>query len=106
MNRTLLDKARSMMNHAGLKKRILGRGNKTRGRLAHSHVHTRIEIKDPIEALLGTVPNIVRFRIFGCAAYPHIHKVNHAGKFIAHAEKEIYLGDENEAYREYSSKHR
>ena len=73
MNRTLMESARSMMNHAGLPDRYWAEAVECaayiRNRLPTSALTER---KTPFEMWSGRKPNISHLKVFGCMAYAHI----------------------------------
>lgn len=91
--RKLLDKACSMLEYAGLPIRYCGDAIKHTEDLHNQTVTKALNMRTSMEALLGTIPDNTRLRVFGCAAYPHIYKKVRADKFAHRAEKGIYLGN-------------
>lgn len=99
--RTLLDKFRIMVRHAALSEEIEG------GDLSHvESLHNRtaiplLNVKTPVEVLLGKIPNNSKLGTYGCAAYVRRHEEHRKGKFVDHSEKAIYMGHEHGFYSTY-----
>ena len=73
MNRTLMESARSMINHAGLPDKYWAEAVECaayiRNRLPTSALTER---KTPFEMWSGRKPNLSHLKVFGCMAYAHI----------------------------------
>lgn len=73
MNRTVMDKVRSMMTEAWMKEGFRGKAL-YHATLLHNNTVTRTHQKvTPREALLCSMPNNFRIKIFGSAAKTHRH---------------------------------
>ena len=71
MNRTLLESARAMVYHAGLSKAFWAEAINTAAYI-RNRVVTATTGQSPYERWYGTVPDVSKFRVFGCIAYAHI----------------------------------
>lgn len=60
-----------------------------------------LNMRTPMEALLGTASNNSRLHIFRCETYYQVHKANRESKFVEKAEKVVYLGNDHGLYRIY-----
>lgn len=97
-NRTLVDKARTMMQHAQMPKQFWEEAIKTAAYLINRSPTSNPEKVTPAEIWYGRKPDISNLRVFGCIAYSHIPK-ELRNKFDAKAEKCIMLGYTNNGYR-------
>lgn len=73
MNRTILDKTRTIMNQAGLKESFWAEAKRHAADLHNRTDRLEFKLRTPMEALLGIVPNNASLRIFGCQSYTLIH---------------------------------
>jgi hypothetical protein len=101
MNRTIMEMARAMLFESGLSDSYWGEAVLTaahiRNRVLGSSAQSGIT---PLEAMLGTKPNLGLLRVFGCAAYAHVpDQLRH--KLQPKARKCVLLGfaDEQRGYR-------
>jgi transposase InsO family protein len=90
MNRTIFEKARSMLLHAGLDERFL-----TDALQYAEYLHNRtpsivLRGSTPMERFMKTVPNLSHIRTFGSVVY--VKKTLVTGKFDERAVKGIFLG--------------
>lgn len=73
MNRTLVESARCMLEHADLPKEYWGEAV-----IAANHIRMRMptrayqEKKSPFQMLYGIKPSVSHFRVFGCEAFAHV----------------------------------
>lgn len=75
MNRTLIEKTRSMLEDSGADKRLWGQAIQTAAFLANRSPASAIDTKKtPFEIWNGYKPNVKRIRVFGVDAYVHIPK--------------------------------
>ena len=102
MNRTLLDKARTMLIDAELPIEFWGEAIMTAAYLKNVSPKNDGIKKTPLERWSGRVPSVKFFRVFGCLAYFHIPK-NHRNKLEPKADKGIFMGYSlrRQAYRIY-----
>eukprot|EP00795_Rhopilema_esculentum_P009748 gene9748-biopygen2709 len=71
MNRTLVESAKAMMNHAGLSKTFWAEAVNTAAYI-RNRVITSASGQRPYEKWYGKPPDVSHFRVFGCIAYAHI----------------------------------
>ncbi|CDO74894.1 hypothetical protein BN946_scf184988.g1, partial [Trametes cinnabarina] len=79
-NRTIVEKAMSMLHYAGLSHGFW--------QLA---VEAAVHIYNPWD---GTVPDVSYFRVFGCKAFVHVQKAKREGKLDKKAVEMIFVGYE------------
>ncbi|KAF0776260.1 hypothetical protein AaE_000040, partial [Aphanomyces astaci] len=101
MNRTLVESARCMLQHANLPHEYWGEAvmcaNYIRERLPTQAYEMK---KSPFEVCTGSKPNVGHLRVFGCEAYAHVPKAKRQ-KFDAKAVRCRLLGYDvfNQGYR-------
>ena len=88
MNRTLLEKVRSLLFTSGLPKSFWGEALNTAAYLINRSPNRSIDMKCPIELWSGRKPSLEHLRVFGCAAYAH----NKEGKLDPRSLKCVFLG--------------
>lgn len=91
MSRMLLEKARSMLEQAGLPTRYRGEAIQHAGGMHNRTLPKDLKMRTPMGTLLGAVPKHSRLIVFRCAAYPHIRKETPADKFAYRAENGNYF---------------
>ncbi|KAH9297528.1 hypothetical protein KI387_029210, partial [Taxus chinensis] len=74
MNRTLMEKAKSMLIGAGLEKRFWAEAVTIARYLINRSSTSVIVDKKPMEVWLGENISIRHLRFFGCEAYAHVPK--------------------------------
>ena len=74
MNRTLMEKARSMLSGAGLEQRFWAEAVATACYLVNRSPTSALVGKTPMEVWSGKKPSIRHLRVFGCEAYAHVPK--------------------------------
>lgn len=75
MNRTLVEKTRSMLEDSGVNKRLWGPAVQTAAFLANRSPASAIDSKKtPFEIWNGQKPDVKRLRVFGADVYVHIPK--------------------------------
>ena len=74
MNRTILERARSMRVHAGLPLHLWGATVDTAVYLINRSPSSSIEGKIPEEVWSGNSINYSFLRVFGCIAYAHVDR--------------------------------
>ena len=73
LNRTLVEAARSMLNHAGLTYSFWAEAVATATYLRNRMVTTALKSgKNPYQLWHGEKPNLEHIRVFGCAVYVHV----------------------------------
>ncbi|GKC53169.1 retrotransposon protein, putative, ty1-copia subclass [Tanacetum coccineum] len=88
MNRTLMDKVRSLLIQFGLPKTFWAEATCTAAYLINRSPSRAIEKKTPIEMWSGHPSDYGMLRIFGCVTYPH----DKQGKIKPRAVKYVLLG--------------
>ena len=91
-NRTLTEKARSMLAHSGLSNAYLAEAIGTASYLHNLLPNSSLGVNtSPDETWTGKRPDISHLRVFGCAAYAHI-PAEHRRKLDSKATKMIMVG--------------
>jgi transposase InsO family protein len=88
MNRTLLNKARSMLFNAGLSKAFWGEAIVAAAYLINRCPSSAIEFKTPEEKWSNKPPDLQHLRVFGCTAFAHQNQ----GKLESRSIKCVFLG--------------
>ena len=93
LNRTLLDKARSMLQHLyPPNKALWAEAIATSNYLRNRSPSTSIDNNIPFERLFGKRPDVSNLRIFGCDAYVHIPSTTKKKKLSNRTEKGVMVG--------------
>ena len=74
MNRTLMEKARSMLSGTGLGQEFWAEAVETACYLVNRSPSSALEDKTPHEVWTGKKPSLSHLRVFGCDAYVHVPK--------------------------------
>lgn len=102
MNRTLLERARCMLSHAGLwhRRDLWCEAVSTACYLANRSPHSSLDFRIPEEVWSGIPVDYSNLRVFGCSVYAHVND----GKLAPRAKKCIFLGyaSESKGYRLWS----
>jgi len=101
MNRTLLESARAMVYHAGLSKVFWAEAVNTAAYI-RNRVTTATSGQTPYERWYERIPDVSKFRVFGCMAYAHVPEAERR-KLDKKAIKLRFLGygDSQKGYRLY-----
>jgi hypothetical protein len=91
MNRTLMEKARSMLSGAGLGQEFWAEAVGTTCYLVNRSPSSALDDKTPHEVWSGKKPSLQHLRVFGCDAYVHVPKENRS-KLDNKDEKCIFIG--------------
>lgn len=106
MNRTLVEKARSMLIGSGVDKQFWCEAVETAAHLVNRSPATAVtEGKTPFELWEGRKPNVSGMRVWGSPAYCHIPK-EYRKKLDSKAWKGIFLGYHVNGYRIWDPKRR
>lgn len=100
-NRSLVEKARSMMQHADVPKEFWDEAVRTAAYLINRSPSANLEDATPAEVWYGKKPDVSNLTVFGCIAYSHIPK-ELRNKFDAKVRKCVMLGYNNNGYRLWS----
>lgn len=92
INSILLDKALSIIAHAGLLARYWREGIKHAADLHNRMITNVLTMRTPKEALLGTTPSNSQLKVLGCVAYPYIREETHSNLFAHRSGNEIFVG--------------
>ena len=99
LNRTLVEKARSMLTDSGVDKCFWGQAIQTAAFLTNRSPSNAIASDvTPFELWEGKKPNVSKLRTFGCPVYVHIPKELRK-KLDAKAWKGVFLGYACNGYR-------
>ncbi|TFY52466.1 hypothetical protein EVJ58_g10003 [Rhodofomes roseus] len=93
-NRTIVEKAMSMLHHAGLSHGFWQLAVDAAVHIYNRQPMRRLNWQCPITLWDSTVPDISYFRVFGCKAYVHVQKEQRAGKLDKKAVEMIFVGYE------------
>eukprot|EP00253_Pinus_taeda_P029552 PITA_29552 len=91
MNKTLMERARSMQSGAGLGQEFSAEVVETACYLVNRSPSSFLEDKTPQEIQTGKKPSISHLRVFGCDAYVHVPKEKRT-KMDSKYEKCIFIG--------------
>ena len=106
-NRSLLDKARTMLVDAGLPDNFWAEAIMTATRLKNIVPTKERGTRNPYELWYGRKPTVSYIKVFGCMAYYFIPKINRS-KLSPRARKGIFIGycDDSRSYRVYDPEYR
>lgn len=93
-NRTVVEKAMSMLHQAGLSHGFWQLAVEAAVHIYNRQPMRRLKWCCPITVWDGTVPDVSYFRVFGCKAYVHVQKSERAGKLDKKAVEMIFVGYE------------
>ncbi|KAG6543704.1 hypothetical protein Mapa_014888 [Marchantia paleacea] len=93
LNRTLQEKALSMLQHAQLEMQFWGAAIKVANYLRNRSPTAALNNMTPEEAWSGKKPDLTMLRVFGCPAYAHIPKEQRI-KLGLKSKKLIFIGYE------------
>ncbi|KAL7281585.1 hypothetical protein ACG7TL_004902 [Trametes sanguinea] len=93
-NRTIVEKAMSMLHHAGLSHGFWQLAVEAAVHIYNRQPMRRLKWCCPITAWDGTVPDVSYFRVFGCKAFVHMQKSKGEGKLNKKAVEMIFVGYE------------
>jgi hypothetical protein len=91
MNKTLMEKARSMLSGADLGQEFSAEAVGTSCYLVNRSPSLELDDKTPHEVWSGKKPSLQHLRVFGCDAYAHVPKENRS-KLDKKDEKCIFIG--------------
>ena len=91
MNRTLMEKARSMLSGTGLGQEFWAEAVETACYLVNRSPSSALEDKTPHEVWTGKKPSLSHLRVFGCDAYVHVPKEKRT-KLDNKSERCIFIG--------------
>ena len=91
MNRTLMEKARSMFNGTGLGQELWAEVVETACYLVNISPSLVLEDKTPHQVWTGKKPSLSHLRVFGCDAYVHVPKQKRT-KLDNKSERCIFIG--------------
>ena len=91
MNKTLMERARSMLSGAGLGQEFWAEAVDTACYLVNRSPSSVLEDKTPQEVWTGKKPSLSHLRVFGCDAYVHVPKEKRT-KLDSKSEKCIFIG--------------
>ena len=99
-NRTLMEKARSMLEEAGLERKYWAEAVQTAVHLKNRSPTKAVKGKTPEEAWSGIKPDLSELKVFGCKAYMHVNKEKRT-KLDAKSKELTFVGysTESKAYR-------
>lgn len=102
MNRTLVERARTMINDSGVPKELWGEAIYTATYIVNRGPTESLSLNvTPAEIWYGRKPNVSNFRVFGSTAYSLIQKENR-DKFDVKVEKCVMVGYTTTGYRLWS----
>jgi hypothetical protein len=92
LNRTLMEKARAMLQGLSLSEEYWGEADLTANYVRNWTV-SQVHGKTPLELLIGKKPRVENLRVFGSIAYVHVPQQKRK-KLYAVTEKGVFLGYE------------
>ena len=101
-NRSLVEKARSMLSDSNLTKEFWSEAIRTATYIINRSPSTKLPGVTPAEIWYGEKPNVQNFKIFGSVAYTHIPK-ELRNKFDVKSKKCIFVGYAKTGYRLWDS---
>lgn len=93
-NRTIVEKAMSMLHEAGLSHGFWQLAVEAAVHIYNRQPMRRLKWRCPITVWDGTIPDVSYFRVFGCKAYVHVQKSERAGKLDKKAVEMTFVGYE------------
>ena len=90
-NRTIMEKARSMLHQAKLPLEFWAEACSTAVYLLNRSLTTALKNETPFEHLAGTKPDITHLKVFGCVSNVHVPNSKRR-KLDAKARKAIFVG--------------
>eukprot|EP00253_Pinus_taeda_P016201 PITA_16201 len=96
MNKTLVERERSMLNGVGLGQEFWAEMVETACYLVNRSPSSALEDKTPQAVWTGKKPSLSHLRVFGCDAYVHVPKEKRT-KLDSKSEKCIFIGTVKEA---------
>jgi hypothetical protein len=91
MNRTLMEKARSILSGVGLGQDLWAEVVSTAYYLVNRSPSLALDDKTPQEVWIGKEPSLTHLKVFGCDAYVHVPKENRSNLYKKD-EKCIFIG--------------
>eukprot|EP00253_Pinus_taeda_P031268 PITA_31268 len=91
MNKTLMERARSMLSGARLGQEFWAEAVDTACYLVNKSPSSALEDKTPQEVWTGKKPSLSHLRVFGCDAYVHVPKEKRT-KLDSKSEKCLFIG--------------
>ena len=91
MNKTLMERARSMLNGARLGHEFLAKVVETACYLVNRSPSSVLEDNTPNEVWIAKKPSLSHLRVFGCDSYVHVLK-DKRKKLDSKSEKCIFIG--------------
>lgn len=101
LNRTLTEKARSMLLEYDVAKRMWGEAIMTATYLTNRSPTVALKETTPFEKWFGVKPNISNLKVFGCHAYAHVPDSDR-GKFDPKSRPLVMVGYDQHGYRLYN----
>ena len=99
INRTLMERARTMIHESGLPKQIWGEAVLCTTYLLNRNPTRALTVnKTPAELWFGRKPNLSNLRIFGCTAYAHVPEVQR-NKLDVKSKRMVLVGYATNGYR-------
>lgn len=102
LNRSIVEKARSMLNDSGVEKKLWCEAVCTAVYIINRSPTSTLENKTPAELWYSEKPNVQHMRVFGCRVYFHIPKELRT-KLDSKAKKGILLGYSPNGYRVFDT---
>jgi len=91
MNRTLMEKERSMLSHAGLGQELWAKVVETACYMVNKSPSSTLEDKTLHEVWIGKKPSLSHLRVFDCDAYVHLIEEKRT-KLDSKYERCIFIG--------------
>jgi hypothetical protein len=91
MNKTLMEKSRSMLNGARLRQEFLVEAVGTTCYLVNRIPSSALDDKNPHEVWFGKKPSLQHLRTFGCDDYVHVPKENRSKEEQEVKHEEVFI---------------
>lgn len=99
MNRTIMDRVRSMMAEANADDKLWGEAVMAATYLVNRSPTVALNSKTPFEMYFGRKPDVGNLRVWGCRAYVHVPKQRRKKKIANVAVPGMMVGYEINGYR-------
>ena len=106
-NRTVVEMARTMLEHRELPRSLWAEAASTSVHIINRSPTATLHKTTPYEVYFGRKPDVSHFRVFGCDAYVHVAK-KQRGKLDSKSQKMIFVGYNtvSKGYRLYDPQRR
>lgn len=103
VNRTLMNKARALIDNADLKETFWSEGVLHSAYIHNRTMNTVSGMKTPYEVLLKQRPDNSNICIFGCEAFAHVHEAYRISRMDDRETKESYFATRNGPFQTHKA---